>query len=459
MKKVRSATVASTAKPIPQGHGDSFHLSIPFQHCGVTTIAESTLQNIWKKAETLVKSEGHVLNAPWLSDAKARLVKSSSSLHPHIVTTHKANKKLYCCDDKCPMFAGFALCAHVVAVAESNGDLKSFLDAVRAKCSPNLTAIANQGLPKGAGRKGGIPKRKRRSVVPVQSRSVRPCLLSTEKTVSCNKPSLDTSFGLDDLQSSKSFAGLTSNSIVHPSQVPVCVNPHLSQCSSLQCTPSTSVQSTLPMQSACLTPQQVATTVANCVNQALPTLSTDMDLCNPSNLLQHLQSYIPTAATSSCSPSLSLPASSVSQATSHGQVVLGTGVNVILHSPPGVPPNTGCKSSPRHKHFKPFTLKLKTKQIKVCQSCRKGYEGENDTLGLVVAHLERRLISNPITGIQFIGKESNSHYHAHMKCLKIVDSSFTGDCLEVPKDVVAKLTMYQKVYLETCLQVPSEKLV
>ena len=45
-----------------------------------------------------------------------------------------------------------------MAVAECNGDLKSFLDAISSTCAPNLTAIANQGLPRGAGRKGGVPK-------------------------------------------------------------------------------------------------------------------------------------------------------------------------------------------------------------------------------------------------------------------------------------------------------------
>ena len=61
----------------------------------------------------------------------------------------------------------------------------------------------------------------------------------------------------------------------------------------------------------------------------------------------------------------------------------------------------------------PFILKFKTKQIKVCQACRKKYEGTNDTMGLVVARMEWRMVSNLITGAQFLGKESNSHYHAH----------------------------------------------
>ena len=55
---------------------------------------------------------------------------------------------------------------------------------------------------------------------------------------------------------------------------------------------------------------------------------------------------------------------------------------------------------------KPFVLKLKTNQIKVCQSCRKNYDGPNDTLGLVVAHAERCLISNIATGVQFPRKKA-----------------------------------------------------
>ena len=67
---------------------------------------------------------------------------------------------------------------------------------------------------------------------------------------------------------------------------------------------------------------------------------------------------------------------------------------------------------------KPFTLKPKTKQIKVCQSCHKDYEGENDTFGLVVAHPEQRLISNPITGAQLMEKEREFQFAAHIDTLK-----------------------------------------
>ena len=71
-------------------------------------------------------------------------------------------------------------------------------------------------------------------------------------------------------------------------------------------------------------------------------------------------------------------------------------------------------SNPQATNAKPFVLKLKTKQIRICQSCQKNYDGPNDTMGLVVARAERRLVSNLATGLQFLGKESNSHYHLHI---------------------------------------------
>ena len=95
---------------------------------------------------------------------------------------------------------------------------------------------------------------------------------------------------------------------------------------------------------------------------------------------------------------------------------------------------------------KPFVLKLKTNHIKVCQSCCKNYDGVNDTLGLVVARAERRLICNLATGIQFLGKESNSHYHLHLSRLKSADVSFTG---MVPDDIKPALSAVQKMYLAT----------
>ena len=107
---------------------------------------------------------------------KARPVKSSSSPQPHVVQTKSSNRHHYICDSNCPMFKGFSLCSHVVAVAEV---LPIFLSSIKKGCKPNLSAIAMHGMPGGSGRKGGVPKRKRKSTTPIASRSVRQCFHSS----------------------------------------------------------------------------------------------------------------------------------------------------------------------------------------------------------------------------------------------------------------------------------------
>ena len=104
-----------------------------------------------------MQANGVILKVPWSSDTNARLVMSSSSEHQHLV---KNRGKKYSCDDKCTMFKGFSLCSHVIAAAHEHGDLQSFLDSQQSKFRPNLTAIANQGMSIGSGRKGGVAKRK-----------------------------------------------------------------------------------------------------------------------------------------------------------------------------------------------------------------------------------------------------------------------------------------------------------
>lgn len=155
---------------------------------------------MWTKAESLIKCGGQVIRVPWSNDVKERLVKSSSSTQPHLVTRDSKNSNLYRCDNNCPMFKGFCICSHVIAAAHDNGELKLFLDNVN-KCKPNLSAIANQGMCSGTGRKGGVAKRKRsRKVSTIETRSVRPCLDQTGAVVDCPDSSsirscLDTSLG------------------------------------------------------------------------------------------------------------------------------------------------------------------------------------------------------------------------------------------------------------------------
>jgi len=132
-------------------------------------------------------------------------------------------------------------------------------------------------------------------------------------------------------------------------------------------------------------------------------------------------------------------------------IVNGTGLNLNING--ASRPTLNGKDTP-----KPFVLKLKAKNIRICQSCCKDYDGSNDTLGLVVSRAERRLVSNLATGVHFLGKESNSHYHAHKLCLVKADAKFSGTKLVLLPDLRGKLNPYQRLYLATCLEVPAEAL-
>ena len=119
-----------------QEHCDGLSVPVETAIAKLPPVSSSTLSCMWSKAADLIRAKDHVLNVPWLPDPKARLVKSSSSAQPHVVTTKEGG--IYVCDSNCPMFKGFSLCSHVVAAAEVNGDLSHFLDAINKHCTPNL---------------------------------------------------------------------------------------------------------------------------------------------------------------------------------------------------------------------------------------------------------------------------------------------------------------------------------
>ena len=311
----------------------------------------------------------------------ARLVKSSSSEQPHLVTRNPKRLNMFCCDKNCQMFKGFSVCSHVVATAQVNGQLESYLVKISGLCKPNFTAISSQKMPSGAGRKGSVCKRK---LPAIETRSLRPCLESSHSAMQTSLPRCP----VVTISSSAQNQTTTGTSVFSDSS---CHNAS----NTLPVAPSIS----------CV----ISSPTVNVLDSTLNQISVGTSFCVSPSV---------TRATSLCS--------SFATSTSHSL-------------------NTATK--------KPFVLKLKTNQIKVCQSCRKNYDGANDTLGLVVAHAERRLISNLATGVQFLGKESNSHYHLHLSCLKTADMSFTAKDLVVPDDIKPSLSAVQKMYLAACFNI------
>ena len=127
-------------------------LSVSLENSGITILSKGTLEGIWRKAETLIQTDGHVISVPWNSDKKERPVRSTTSDQPHLVKVQ--DRLQYCCDDKCPMFKGFSIRAHTLAAAQCKGNLElSVKWYVSTKCRPNLASIVLEGMPKGVGRK------------------------------------------------------------------------------------------------------------------------------------------------------------------------------------------------------------------------------------------------------------------------------------------------------------------
>ena len=144
----------------------------------------TTIEAIWKKAETLVTSKNSVVPAPGFGEDE-KMVKSHSGSAPHLVTIDQ-NTWQYKCDDKCLQYKSVSVCSHTVAAAEINGHLTKFIDFLRRhNCSPNLTQLAQHGMPAGAGRKGGKPAKKKqpRKKAPSEENRIP---LSTNTNSSCS---------------------------------------------------------------------------------------------------------------------------------------------------------------------------------------------------------------------------------------------------------------------------------
>ena len=166
-----------TSSSVDSGASGNCSLSVTVESIPCCNMSCDMLTCIWKKAESLL-ANGHVIKIPWPKDERSRLVKSSSSICPHMVYFNAKNSK-FICDEHCSMYKGFHICSHVVAVAEDNGQLKQFLESASAVLKPNLTNIANEGMPAGSGRKGGQPKRKHKCTPAVETTSTRPCLIAS----------------------------------------------------------------------------------------------------------------------------------------------------------------------------------------------------------------------------------------------------------------------------------------
>ena len=112
-----------------QHSSDTSKLSLPYSKILSDNIQihEVTLKAMWTKAASLVNSSGMITGAPSNTSEFACIVVSCSSGPPHFVSVSKVFTGQFLCDNSCPMFSVYNICAHVLAIAEVTGKLNNFL--------------------------------------------------------------------------------------------------------------------------------------------------------------------------------------------------------------------------------------------------------------------------------------------------------------------------------------------
>ncbi|KAK3094061.1 hypothetical protein FSP39_023641 [Pinctada imbricata] len=108
---------------------------------------------MFRKASVLLADESNIVLTPG-SNGKQRLV-LSGTLHdtPHQVRT-VGNNGQFSCDKNCIKWVTYKICAHTIAVAEAENQLRKFLNWYNSSVrKPNYTALANMDMPQGRGKK------------------------------------------------------------------------------------------------------------------------------------------------------------------------------------------------------------------------------------------------------------------------------------------------------------------
>ena len=151
------------------------------------------IEGIWRKATKLICDQNAIVPAPDQSE-EAKMVLSFSGKTPHLVTPTKSG---YSCDNNCPNWKSIGFCSHTVAVAQINCKLPQFVTFLKKKKkAPNITQLVTSNMPRGRGRKGGIPPRKRKPTQEITARV--PMTAGSSDTNTLPKTSIDN--GMDPSQ-------------------------------------------------------------------------------------------------------------------------------------------------------------------------------------------------------------------------------------------------------------------
>ena len=141
---------------------DKVSLSLSLSDVNIPSLPREVLEQMWHKAEQLLSTPGQVMEAPCSSSStKCYVVASKSSDRPHIIQQNNSGQ--FSCELSCLMWQSSKICSHCIAAADYSQQLEVFLTWYRSsKSKPNLGKLSKVDMPKGSGRKGEKPPRKRK---------------------------------------------------------------------------------------------------------------------------------------------------------------------------------------------------------------------------------------------------------------------------------------------------------
>ena len=281
----------------------------------------------------------------------------------------------YTCDKKkCPAFAGYSICSHVLAVAIQNDECGDLLKQSQHNSEARLHDLSMIGMPSNAGRKPGHCKRKGKKRSTSQDENSVPT--NIKKRTLPKDPSTPEPDAL-----SPDIPIPPVLSISSPSQVP----------SPLSC-----ANSFLPSEVHLLPPPPPLIPASHAMTQLLP--MSHIQINQQPTHCSHTSMNITHPSMTNTLPFSSNPLPSVNQENNFWFQNLQSNTQQQERLPSN-----------------PFFVKFLTKQIRICQGCRSGYkrneigEPPND---LIVGHLERQTYNDQVTGIARLSRETCVHYHA-----------------------------------------------
>ena len=138
-------------------------LSVSVADADLAILSTEMLEEIWTKAEGLLRSSDSVVNAPCFDGIYVQHMSNANTgnIPPHLVTLQKTGKCV--CD--CRLFKLSKICEHVVTAAETKGQLKKYLDWRKKKSAVNLTDLVTGGIKSGDKAKVRKPRKGGRTPV------------------------------------------------------------------------------------------------------------------------------------------------------------------------------------------------------------------------------------------------------------------------------------------------------